>query len=114
MKNCKGTTLLEVLTSFAILSTTGLVLMNFLRPDETVSKIWLSDYGVKLSKMVLLSSNIQRDTVFEHIDVNGNSWKVVCSVSQDENEICTSAYSVRLGKNVTKKLHYCRYGRVNE
>ena len=105
----KGSTLVEVLVSFGILATTGIFMIGFLFKNPTTNKAWLNNYGQELSKIVLLSTTIEKDTTIEHTDANGILWETVVSTSQDSIEECFSAVSIRLKKDTTRILHYCKY-----
>lgn len=105
----KGSTLIEVLVSFAILATTGIFMVGFLFKNPTTNRAWLNNYGQELSKIILLSTPIEKDTTIEHTDANGILWETVISATQDSIERCFHAVSIRLKKDTTRSLHYCKY-----
>ena len=105
-----GSTLVEVLVSFAILSSTGVLVVGFLFRNPTSNKVWIDNYGQELSKIVLLTTPIANDTIVTHTDESGNSWETVVKVQKDADEICYSAVSVRHKSDSTRTLHYCKYG----
>lgn len=108
----KGSTLVEVLVSFAILSSTGVFIVGFLFRNPMSNKAWVDDYGQELSKIVLLTTPIANDTIVTHTDESGNSWETVITVTKDIEESCYSAISIRSKSDTTRTLHYCKYGVV--
>lgn len=109
MKNCKGFTLMEVLVSFAILTTTGVAMFSFLYPGKTENLAWTNDYGAELSKITLLSASTLKDTIYQHVDGNGFHWDVKCTVSKFDTETCATAISIRNGTDTTRAQHLCRF-----
>lgn len=105
-----GSTLVEVLVSIAILTSTGVFIVGFLYRNPTTNKAWLDNYGQELSKIVLLSTPIENDTIVTHSDESGNSWETVVKVAKDQEESCYSAVSIRRKADSTRTLHYCTYG----
>ena len=108
----KGSTLVEVLVSFAILSSTGVLIVGFLFRNPMSNKAWVDDYGQELSKIVLLTTPIANDTIVTHTDESGNSWETVVKVQKDNEETCYSAVSIQRKSDSTRTLHYCQYGVV--
>lgn len=105
-----GSTLVEVLVSFAILSSTGVLVVGFLFRNPMSNKVWIDNYGQELSKIVLLTTPIANDTIVTHTDESGNSWETVVKVARDQEESCLKAISVRRKTDTTRTLHYCKYG----
>lgn len=105
-----GSTLVEVLVSIAILTSTGVFIIGFLYRNPTTNKAWLDNYGQELSKIVLLSTPIENDTIVTHIDASENFWETVITVSKSNEESCYRAVSVRRKADSTRTLHYCTYG----
>ena len=105
-----GSTLVEVLVSFAILSSTGVLVVGFLFRNPMSNKVWIDNYGQELSKIVLLTTPIANDTIVTHTDESGNSWETVVKVQKDNDEICYNAVSVQHKSDSTRTLHYCKYG----
>lgn len=105
-----GSTLVEVLISFAILMSTGALVVGFLFRNPMSNKAWIDNYGQELSKIVLLTTEISNDTLVTHTDASGNSWETVVEISKDKEELCYSAVSVRRKADTTRTLHYCTYG----
>ena len=113
MKNRRsniGSTLVEVLVSFAILSSTGAFIVGFLFRNPMSNKVWIDNYGQELSKIVLLTTPIANDTIVMHTDENGNSGETIVKVSIEQEESCFKAISIRRGLDTTRTLHYCNYG----
>lgn len=113
MKNRRsrhGSTLVEILVSFAILATTGVFMVKFLYKNPMTQRAWTDCYGFELSKVVLLTNQVQADTSFTHTDANGIHWETHIRATKDEHEICYRAVSVRNGKDSTRVLNYCTYG----
>lgn len=113
MKNNRsriGSTLVEVLVSFAILSSTGVLVVGYLFRNPMSNKAWINNYGQELSKIILLTTPIANDTIVTHSDESGNSWETVVKVAKDQEESCYSAISVRHKTDTTRALHYCKYG----
>lgn len=106
----KGSTLVEVLVSFAILATTGVFILGFLYKNSMTNKVWVDDYGQELSKIALYSIPIKKDTVIEHVDANGVPWNTIVKVSKEDFETCFKAVSVRHETDTTRALYYCKYG----
>lgn len=106
----RGSTLVEVLISFAILTTTGTLLVGFLYRNPMTNKAWIDDYGTELSKTALLTVHATNDTTLQHTDARGNTWETLIKVSTNENETCYSGTSVRFSVDTTRTLHYCTYG----
>ena len=109
----KGSTLMEALVSFAILSTTGVFLCGFLYKSPTTQKAWTDSYGHELSAVAVLDK-FKADTTLLHTDANGSHWETVITVTKDEDELCYKAISVRNKKDSTKALHYCIYGDTHD
>ena len=109
MKNCKGFTLMEVLVSFAVLTTTGVAMFSFLYPGKVENQAWVNDYGAELSKITLLSAPALKDTTYQHIDGNGIHWEVKCTVSSFDTETCATAVSIRNKADTTRAQHLCRF-----
>lgn len=111
MKNrVKGSTLVEVLVSLAILTSTGMLIVGYLYRNPISNKVWIDNYGQELSKIVLLTTPIANDTTVTHTDKSGISWDVVIKVLKDSSETCYSSVSVRRKIDTTRTLHYCTYG----
>ena len=105
-----GSTLIEVLVSFAILTSTGAFIAGFLFRNPTSQKARIDNYGLELSKIVLLTTDIANDTIVTHTDASGNPWETIVKVSKESNEFCFNAVSIRRKSNTTRTLHYCKYG----
>lgn len=105
-----GSTLVEVLISFAILSSTGVLVVGYLFRNPMSNKAWINNYGQELSKIILLTTPITNDTIVTHTDASGNRWETVIKVQKDSEEICYNAVSVRHKSDSTRTLHYCKYG----
>lgn len=105
-----GSTLVEVLVSFAILTSVGVFTVGFLYRNSTTNKAWLDNYGQELSKIVLLTTPIANDTITTHTDDRGFSWETIITVTKDTEESCYSAISIRNKSDTTRTLHYCTYG----
>lgn len=105
-----GSTLVEVLVSFAILSSTGVLVVGFLFRNPMSNKVWIDNYGQELSKIVLLTTPIANDTIVTHTDESGNTWETVVKVSSEQEESCFKAVSIRRRQDTTRTLHYCNYG----
>lgn len=105
-----GSTLVEVLVSIAILTSTGVFIVGFLYRNPTTNKAWLDNYGQELSKIVLLSTPIENDTIVTHTDASENFWETVVKVAKDQEESCYRAVSIRRKADSTRTLHYCTYG----
>ena len=106
----KGSSLMEVLISLCILATTGTFMMGFLFKNATTNKAWIDNYGQELSKIILLSKTIENDTTFENYDENGIFWETKINAYLDDEEKCFTAVSIRLKKDTTNALYYCKYG----
>ena len=106
----KGSTLVEVLVSLAILTSTGVLVVGYLYRNQTTNKVWIDNYGQELSKIILLTTHIANDTIVTHTDSSGNFWETVVKVSKDNDEQCYSAVSIRHKSDTTRTLHYCTYG----
>lgn len=104
-----GSTLVEVLVSFAILTSMGVFTVGFLYRNSITNKAWLNNYGQELSKIVLLATPITNDTLITHTDESGFSWETVITVIKDAEESCYRASSVRHKSDTTRTLHYCTY-----
>lgn len=105
-----GSTLVEVLVSFAILSSTGVLVVGFLFRNPMSNKVWIDNYGQELSKIILLTTPIANDTIVTHTDESGNTWETVVKVSSEQEESCFKAVSIRRRQDTTRTLHYCKYG----
>jgi hypothetical protein len=105
-----GSTLVEVLVSFAILSSTGVLVVGFLFRNPMSNKVWIDNYGQELSKIILLTTPIANDTIVTHTDESGNTWETVVKVSSEQEESCFKAVSIRRRQDTTRTLHYCNYG----
>ena len=105
-----GSTLVEVLVSFAILTSTGVLVVGFLFRNPMSNKAWTDNYGQELSKIVLLTTPTAGDTVVTHTDASGLLWETVVKVQKDNEETCLSAVSIRHRSDTTRTLHYCKYG----
>jgi len=105
-----GSTLVEVLVSIAILTSTGVFIVGFLYRNPTTNKAWLDNYGQELSKIVLMTTPIENDTIVTHTDASENFWETVITVSKSNEESCYRAVSVRRKADSTRTLHYCTYG----
>ena len=106
----KGSTLVEVLVSLAILASTGVFTVGFLYRNTMTNRVWTDDYGADLSKAALLTAKATSDTTLLHTDARGIPWETVIKVSQDDYETCLKATSIRYGADTTRTLHYCTYG----
>jgi len=107
-----GSTLIEVLVSFAILTSMGVFTVGFLYRNSITNKAWLNNYGQELSKIVLLGTPITNDTLITHTDNSGFSWETIVTVIKDAEESCYRATSVRQKSDTTRTLHYCIYRAV--
>ena len=105
-----GSTLVEVLISFAILSSTGVLVVGYLFRNPISNKAWINNYGQELSKIILLTTSMASDTVVTHTDASGNFWETVVKVQKDSDEFCYSTVSVRRKSDTTRTLHYSTYG----
>lgn len=105
----RGSTLVEVLISFAILASTGVLMVGFLYRNPMSNKVWVDDYGQELSKTTLLTVHVAGDTTLLHTDAGGASWETRVKVSTSDNETCYSATSIRRSTDTTRTLHYCTY-----
>jgi len=105
-----GSTLVEVLVSFAILSSTGILVVGYLFRNPMSNKVWIENYGQELSKIVLLTDSIMNDTTVTHTDASGNHWETFVKVLKDQEETCFEAASIRRKTDTTHTLHYCKYG----
>lgn len=111
-KNKKGVTLVEVLVSFAILTTTGTFLMGYLYPNKMTQKAWIDDYGHNLSKLNLyLNEGLENDSIIEHRDSIGVEWETVITVHNSGDETCYRATSIRNKVDTTRTLYKCEYKR---
>ena len=108
----KGSTLIEVLVSLAILTSTGGGVVGFLYRPPMSNKAWIDNYGHELSKIVLLTTPIANDTVVTHSDASGSAWETIVKVSREQDESCYRAVSIRRKADTTRALHYCKYGAV--
>lgn len=106
----KGSTLVEVLVSLAILTSTGVLVVGYLYKNQTTNKVWVDNYGQELSKIILLTTSIANDTIVTHTDAGGNFWETIVKVQKDSDEFCYSTVSVRRKSDTTRTLHYCTYG----
>lgn len=106
----KGGTLVEVLVSFAILSSTGVLVVGYLFRNPMSNKAWINNYGQELSKIILLTTPVANDTIVTHTDASGKFWETVIKVQKDSNEFCYSAISIRHKSDTTQTLYYCKYG----
>lgn len=106
----KGSTLVEVLVSFAILTTTGVFMQGLLFRSPTTDKVWIDNYGQELSKIIILTTNAQNDTVIEHSDANGAPWETIVKIDKEDAETCLTAVSIKARRDTTRTLHYCKYG----
>ena len=108
----KGMTLVEVLLSFAILATTGAMLMGFLYPSKMTQKAWVDDYGHNISKLNLfLNEGLEKDTVIEQMDSIGVEWETVITAQNTGDETCYKATSIRNKADTTRALYKCEYRR---
>ena len=105
----RGFSLAEVLISFAILASTGVMLTGFLHKGPITQKARNENYGQELCKIYLLTENVPSDTIFVHDDEKGNHWEILLKRTIDGDEICNSATPVRNKIDTTKSLYYCRY-----
>lgn len=105
-----GSTLVEVLISFAILSSTGVLVVGYLFQNPISNKAWINNYGQELSKIILLTTSMASDTVVTHTDASGNYWETVVKVLKDQEESCFESTSIRRKIDTTRTLHYCKYG----
>lgn len=105
----RGSTLVEVLVSFAILATTGVFVSGFLYKSSVTQKAWNENYGQELAKITLLTENPPSDTIFTHIDAKGVNWEILVKCNQDEDEVCLQATPVRNKADTTRALYFCRY-----
>ncbi len=105
----RGSTLVEVLVSFAILATTGVFVSGFLYKSSVTQKAWNENYGQELAKITLLTENPPRDTIFMHTDAKGVNWEILVKRNQDEDEACFQATPVRNKADTTRALYFCRY-----
>lgn len=105
----RGSTLVEVLVSFAILATTGVFVSGFLYKSSVTQKAWNENYGQELAKITLLTENPAKDTIFTHIDAKGVNWEILVKCNQDEDEVCHQATPVRNKADTTRALYFCRY-----
>lgn len=109
-KNKKGVTLVEVLVSFAILTTTGTFLMGYLYPNKMTQKAWIDDYGHNLSKLNLyLNEGLEKDTILVHRDSIGIEWETLITAQNSGDEICNKAISIRNKADTTRALYKCEY-----
>jgi len=104
-----GSTLVEVLVSFAILATTGVFMVGFLFKNPMSNKAWVDNYGFELSKVTLLTAAIDSNATFAHTDANGFRWKTIVTATKDSTETCFRAISVRNKVDSTRALNYCTY-----
>ena len=112
-KNKKGSTLVEVLVSFAILTTTGVMLMGYLYPNKVTQKVWVDDYGNYLSKLNLyLNEDLQKDTMILHTDSLGVLWETLINAQTVGDETCYKATSIRNKTDTTRTLYKCEYRRM--
>lgn len=112
MKNRRfqaGSTLVEVLISFAILATTGVFMVGFLFKNPMSNKAWIDNYGSELSKVTLLTTVIDSSATFTHTDANGFRWETIVTATKDSTETCFRAISIRNKIDTTRALNYCIY-----
>ena len=106
----KGVTLIEVLLSFAILTTSGVMLMSYLYPNKITQKAWIDDYGHNLSKQNLyLNEGLEKDTILVHRDSIGIEWETLITAQNSGDEICYKAISIRNKADTTRALYKCEY-----
>ena len=105
----RGFSLAEVLISFAILVSTGVMLTGFLHKGPITQKARNENYGLELGKIYLLTEDVPHDTVFAHDDEKGNHWEILLKHTVDGDEICNRATPVRNKVDTTRSLYYCRY-----
>lgn len=108
----KGVTLIEVLLSFAILTTSGVMLMSYLYPNKMTQKAWVDDYGHNLSKLNLyLYEGLEKDTTIVHRDSVGVEWETLITAQNSGDETCYKAVSIRNKVDTTRTLYKCEYKR---
>lgn len=100
---------MELLVGFAVLGTVGILLLGFLHRNPMSQKAYFNDRGRELTKRTLLLMDFPKDTVFDYTDSLGVFWQTFTVVVQEGEEYCTTAFSVRLQKDTTRSLTYCRY-----
>lgn len=108
----RGFSLMEVLISFGILVSTGVLLSGFLYKGPVTQKARNENYGMELGKIYLLAetaTGLAKDTAFVHNDAKGNHWEVAISQTVDGDEVCYRAQPVRNKVDSTRALYYCRY-----
>src|SRR5574344_2468988 len=83
MKKNKGSTLIEVLISTALVGTTAVTLLGFLHGGKLASKAPHEDYGAELCKEVLYSRIAKKDSILEFANTGGMPFKVVVKALTD-------------------------------
>ncbi|MCK9182788.1 MAG: prepilin-type N-terminal cleavage/methylation domain-containing protein [Fibrobacteraceae bacterium] len=109
MKKNKGSTLIEVLISTALVGTTAVTLLGFLHGGKLASKAPHEDYGAELCKEVLYSRIAKKDSILDFANTGGMPFKVVVKALTDGEEHCFSARAVRGGDSL-RRFVYCVYG----
>lgn len=104
-----GSTLVEVLISFAILATTGVFMVGFLFKNPMSNKAWVDNYGFELSKVTLLTAAIDSNATFTHTDANGFQWETIVKATKNAPETCFRITSVRNRVDSSRTLNYCIY-----
>ena len=105
-----GSTLVEVLVSLSILTSTGALAIGFLFRNPMSQKAWINNYGQEQSKIILLTTSTENDTVITHTDATGTEWETTINILKDSSETCYKAVSIRRKSDTTRTLHYCTYG----
>ncbi|MDR1760357.1 MAG: hypothetical protein LBR60_07515 [Fibrobacter sp.] len=107
----KGAVFIEILVGFAILGTVGVLLLGFLHRNPMSQKAYVENSGRELTKRTLLLMPHFIDTVYSHQDVLGGApWQTIVTVSREGEEICAKAFSVRMERDTTRSLTYCKFG----
>lgn len=113
----KGSTLMEVLISFAIMGTVGVSLLGFQYRSPMSEKAYHDDYGRELSKLSLYRARdglIAHDTLLEYRDSLGVPWIVQLHVITEIEERCFYAVADHLGEKASRKLSFCTYGQFHD
>lgn len=105
----RGFSLMEVLISFGILVSTGVLLSGFLYKGPVTQKARNENYGMELGKVTLLTENVSSDTIIPHRDGKGIAWEILVKLTADGDEKCFKATPVRNKIDTTRTLFYCRY-----
>ncbi len=106
----KGAVFIEILVGFAILGTVGVALLGFLHRNPMSQRAYVENTGRELTKRTLFLIPHFIDTVYSHQDALGAPWQTIVTISREGDEICAKAFSVRLERDTTRSLTYCKFG----